>query len=250
MNEPFVYSLTLDMCAVDFTGHWQPGAAIRATQEAANAHCDLLNLPYDALRKRGIAWVLTRTHIQMDEYPTLGQTVRVRTWPGVTRHMFFPRNFIFEVNGRELGRAVSIFVLLDLETRKIALPSRLGSELPLYDLPAPLPFPGNVAKLSTEPAQYSYAPVYTDFDVNGHVNNTRYLDWFCNQFPYERHAREELCDLLIHYHFEVLPQETLRFELREEQHVSVLAGLNGEQTCFAVQGTWRARACAAESTDV
>ena len=33
-NEPYVYETVLDMCSVDFTGHWQPGAIFRAMQEA------------------------------------------------------------------------------------------------------------------------------------------------------------------------------------------------------------------------
>ena len=43
-NEPFVYETALDMCSVDFTGHWQPGAIFRAMQEAADGHCHVLNL--------------------------------------------------------------------------------------------------------------------------------------------------------------------------------------------------------------
>ena len=32
--------------------------------------------------------------------------------------------------------------------------------------------------------------------MNQHVNNTRYVDWFMNQFPVEKHRRQMLGDLL------------------------------------------------------
>lgn len=158
MNEPFAYKTTLDMCSVDFTGHWQPGAVFRAMQEAADGQCRLLHLTFEELRTLDVAWVLTRAHLQMDEYPVLGQTVTVRTWPGATRHMFFPRYFLFEADGKTIGRASTLFVLFDLETRKIALPSRLGRDMPVFDLPAPLPFPGNLTAVDAPAVEHSYTP--------------------------------------------------------------------------------------------
>ena len=55
-NEPFVYETALDMCSVDFTGHWQTGAIFRAMQEAADGHCHVLDLTFEHLRELGVAW--------------------------------------------------------------------------------------------------------------------------------------------------------------------------------------------------
>ena len=241
MQEPFVYKLKSDMCSVDFTGHWQPGSVLRAMQEAGEGHCRRLHLTFEELRRKGVAWVLTRAKVQMDDYPMLGQEVTVRTWPGKTRHTFFPRYFTFEADGREVGRASSLFVLLDLQTRKIALPSRLDGEVPAYDIPPALPFPGNIQNLEAEPSRVDYTPVYTDFDMNRHVNNTRYVDWFMNQFPYERHERAVVSELLVHYYFEVTPHEPVTFVTREEGGVCVTQGVHGERVCFAIEGKWRER---------
>lgn len=242
MNEPFVYSLEPEMCSVDFMGRWQPGSIFRAMQEAGEGHCRLLRLTFEELRRLGLAWVLTRAHVQMDEYPRLGQKVTVRTWPGATRHTFFPRYYTFESDGRAMGRASVLYVLLDLETRKIAPPSRLEGEIPGYDLPAPLPFPGAIRRLEGESRSVSYTPVYTDFDMNGHVNNTRYIDWYMNLFPYEKHERETLRDLLVHYHYEIRPEESLLFQLCSQGNTSVMQGMSGDRACFAIEGTWRSRA--------
>lgn len=88
-NEPYVYETVLDMCSVDFTGHWQPGAIFRAMQEAGDGHCHVLDLTFERLRGLGVAWVLSRARLHMEEYPMLGQHVAVRTWPGKTKHHVF-----------------------------------------------------------------------------------------------------------------------------------------------------------------
>ncbi len=188
-HQPFVYETTLDMCSVDFTGSWQPGAVFRTMQEASDGHCHLLHVTFEEVRSLGLAWVATRGHLQMDRYPTFGQKVTVNTWPGKTRHMFFPRYYTFAVDGEVIGRAAMVYVLIDLETRKIALPARLGSALPEYDIPAPLPFPGNLRAIDAPARTTAYSPLYTDLDMNGHVNNTRYVDWFMNQFPADWHQK-------------------------------------------------------------
>lgn len=32
---------------------------------------------------------------------------------------------------------------------------------------------------------FSRAPQYSDFDVNGHVNNTKYLAWLCDALGFD-----------------------------------------------------------------
>lgn len=71
-NEPYVYETVLDMCSVDFTGHWQPGAIFRAMQEAGDGHCHVLDLTFERLRGLGVAWVLSRARLHMEEYPGAG----------------------------------------------------------------------------------------------------------------------------------------------------------------------------------
>ena len=172
----------------------------------------------------------------------LGQHVAVRTWPGKTKHMFFPRYYTFETEGRTLGCASTLFVLMDLDERKIAPVSRLGEAMPEYDIPAPLPFPGNLRALDGPVSRHEYLPVYTDLDMNQHVNNTRYVDWFMNQFPVEKHRRQMLSDLLVHYNAEVTPEEKLVMEVCQAGEASTLRGLHGDTICFAVEGLWRDRA--------
>lgn len=241
MNEPFQYNMALDMCSVDFTGHWQPGAIFRGMQNASSAHCVELHASYEELLAQGLAWVLSRALLVMEEYPVLDDALTIHTWPTTTRHSLFPRHYTFEKQGKIIGRATTMYVLLDLETRKVAPASRLSVPMTYCELPAPLPMPGSLQTLEGEPLRVDYKPVYTDLDMNRHVNNTRYIDWFMDRFPYEKHQQEELKRLLVHYNFEVRPDEPVTLCLKNQDSLSALQGLNGDQVCFAVEGEWRKR---------
>lgn len=241
MKTLYTADCALDMCQVDFTGHWQPGAIFRAMQNVSSEHCESYGLGYETLRAQGVAWVLTRALVSMESYPELGDRVTVLTWPTANRHSFFPRHYAFEINGRRLGCATALYVLMDLESRRIAPPARLPGTVPDCQIPAPLPLPGNLSVLGGEPETREYTPVYTDYDMNRHVNNTRYIDWFMDSFPYEHHQRRELSQILIHYNREIHPGEPVCLSLKSEACCSVLHGEHEGEACFSIQGTWRNR---------
>lgn len=239
--EPFETSFVPDVCAVDFLGRWQPGSVFRAMQEAGGAQCEQYGLAYAELSRHGLAWVLARAAVHMDKYPLYGQTVTVRTWPTAGRHAFFPRQFEFFADGEPVGCATSLYLLFDLDERKSAPPARLPSPVPVCDRPAPMAFAGNVRSLDAPTALSALTPGYHDIDMNGHVNNTRYVDWFCDQFPCDRHRGRMLVDLLVNYHFELHPDEPVTLSLQDMGDLSVMCGLRGDECCFKVEGRWRER---------
>jgi acyl-ACP thioesterase len=166
----------------DLNEKWRPSAILETMQDAAGAHCELLGCGREKLIKRNIVWVLTRCELHMDRYPKCGETITVHTFPTPNRICFFPRYYIFtDQRGEMVGKAGTLWLLLDLETRRMLPPGDIGKLIPdNKDLSVPMNLPATVGKLQGEEFVSTYRPVYTDLDVNGHVNNTRYADWLCN----------------------------------------------------------------------
>ena len=221
---------------MDFTGHWQPGSVFRAMQEVAGAQCAGYGLSYSDMSQNGLAWVLTRACVRMDRYPVYGEPVEILTWPTASRHTFFPRHFAFMAGGEQVGLATALYVVFDLNERKIAPSSRLPHEVPVCERPAPLPMPGAVRRLDAPSENAVYTPAYHDADMNGHVNNTRYVDWFCDRFACAKHRKQELCELLVNYNLETRPDEPLTLALQSEGNISVMHGLRDGASCFAIEG--------------
>lgn len=241
MNMPYSKTITLDASVCDMTGSWQPGAILRTMQEAAGAHAEGWGLGWQRLMEAGVAWVLSRTALSMERYPKYGQTITVHTWPGATRHAFFPRHYRFEMNGETIGCATTLYVLMDIRERKMADSSRLPGQLPQYDIPAPMPTPGAVALPKTEPVCFDHPVRYTDLDINGHVNNTRYVDWYMDCFDHAHHLAKELAHLTVHYLQEIRPGEEAELLLRTEEETAVLQGLVEAAPRFQMKGLWRQR---------
>lgn len=227
----------------DLTGQWRPSAILETMQETAGAHSALLGVGRGALLQKGVVWVLTRVEVVMDRYPKIGDNISIETFPMPVRRCFFPRYFIFrDEHGQELGRAGSLWVLLDVNTRKMAQPDICATLMPdNSDLLAPLGLPATVTEVSGTLETSAHFPVYTDLDVNGHVNNTRYMDWCCNALGIDTMRQHCLSQFDVNFNLEILPGQDIRCQLRRLGNAFSFSGFEGDVRHFDVGGTLRER---------
>ena len=236
-------TFTLRTRDCDLNGKWRSSAILETMQDVAGAHSKLLGCGRDELVKKNIVWVLSRCELHMDRYPAAGEQVTVHTFPTPTRICFFPRYYIFtDARGEMIGKAGTLWLLLDLGTRRMLPPGDVGKLIPENkDLSVPMNLPATVGNLQGEEFVSEYTPVYTDLDVNGHVNNTRYADWLCNALGIELMTQYEPERIILNYNHEVLPGQTvvLRRILKGEQYR--LSGKVGDTVAFEIGGTLRPR---------
>lgn len=236
--------LTLLTSHCDLTGQWRPSAILETMQETAGIHAELLGIGRRALLQKGVVFILSRIEVVMDHYPKIGDVVTVETFPMPVRRWFFPRYFIFKnAQGEEIGRAGTLWALLDVETRKMARPDGVASLMPdNSDLLAPLGLPATVAEVSGTLETATQTPVYTDLDINRHVNNTKYMDWCCNALGIHTMEHRCLARFDLNYNLEVVPGQEIRTELRRLGDDFSYSGFSGEQRHFDVGGVLRDRA--------
>lgn len=227
----------------DLTGQWKPSAILEVMQEMAGIHGTLIGVGRHALLKQGVVWVLTRVEVVMDRYPKIGDTISIETFPMPVRRWFFPRYFIFrDEHGDEIGRAGSLWVLLDISTRKMAKPDIAAALMPdNSDLLAPLGLPATVTEVSGTLETATHNPVYTDLDINGHVNNTKYMDWCCNALGIDTMKENCLSRFDVNYNLEILPGQQIRSELRRLGNDFSFSGFEGDARHFDVGGVLSAR---------
>lgn len=226
----------------DVNEEWRPSNIFLQMQEVGATHCEEYNLGMRVMQAQNLAWVVSRARVQMERLPKIGETVTIRTWPKSPQHFFFPRYYQFDVDGETVGRGVSLYVQLDLTSRKMVKPWLGDNEDLTSHLEPSLPFPGGIAMLEAPLEALERTALYSDLDFNGHVNNTRYLDWFGDCFDIDYHRTWQLKDVLIHYNKEVLPDERTELALQRAGAQSVLRGSHEGKPCFAIQGLWEKRA--------
>ena len=210
MEPIYVQTVEVTDIAVDCFGRLKPAMILLYAQEIAGRHCLELSVDYDTLAQKRLFWAVTRHKVQVTRLPVRGETIRLETWPMPTTRVAYPRSMVaYDAQGNECFRSISLWVLMDLDKRSMILPGKSGisveGTLRGNELAAPM---GLVAKpLSNEKSR---EVCFTDLDRNGHMNNTRYLEWIADLLPSGFHAERMIREFTVCYLAEAREGQTLQ----------------------------------------
>ena len=199
MEPIFRQTYNIDTIHLDRHGRVKPSMLLYFAQEAAGGHCLELSLDWDSLAKRNLFWAVIRHRVQITRLPTAGQTITVETWPMPTTRSAFPRATVaYDAQGNELFRTVSLWVLMDTQSRSMVLPGKSGIDLDGTLRGTELAPPGSI---TPKPLGNTVTRRvgYTELDRNGHMNNTRYLEWIDDLLPSEFHAEHPVREFTVCY---------------------------------------------------
>lgn len=209
MDLIFRQTHTVDSFATDCFGRLKTSMLLYYLQKAAGGHSALLGVNDDVLIDKNLFWAVTRHYLVINRLPRLGEKVTVETWPMPTSRVAYPRAVAFyDENGQELARAVSLWVLMDIENRTMVLPGKSGvdvngilrgNEVELFKFPLPKELPN----------ERTVTVTYSLLDKNGHMNNTRYLDWVNDLLPASFHKAHTPAEILLCYHSEALEDQQI-----------------------------------------
>lgn len=172
-------------------------------QDIAAEHVEMLGYPREKTFAQGLVWVIGKTAVEISRLPVFGEEVTLETWPGQRKMFLFPRHLqMKDAKGQILFRATAMWTLLDFAKRTFAAPERYGVEVEglltgeEIACPSTLRFEGLQEKAILRPS-------FRDIDLNGHVNNTRYLDLVEDLIPVDYLLSHTPTSLHIHYRKEV-----------------------------------------------
>ncbi len=236
-------NFTLSDMEVDCFGRLKLSTLLYLAQEVAGNHSELLGAGYDTLAQKGIFWAVTRHRVQITRLPVRGETITVETWPMPTTRVAYPRSVVaFDAQGKELFRLISLWVLMDANSRAMVLPGKSGVTVEGMLTGTELDTPRSLApKGMTDFALR--AVTYSCLDRNGHMNNTRYLDWVDDLLPAQFHRDREAREFVICYLSEALENQQLRLDwslsetgcLQVDAHREKTDVSDGKDRIFTVQ---------------
>ena len=192
--------------------------------------------------KDSYGWIVSKMRVKVNQPVRIGQTITIRTWVTKGTHVVYPRQFeVLNAEGEVVIEATSNWTLLDLVRRRIAMPKRVG-----LTFPEDIPETGNV-EIETEfddEIGYEFAEKrqvrYGDIDVNGHLNNARYVEWMCDVFGYEAFKNKYIADLSVQFKKETAPGDWLILEKKEENGTFKVRGLDEDGIVhFVAEGLWK-----------
>lgn len=215
MSAFFEYNIRLNGLDVDGRGQCKASALLNHLQNAATLAAEDGGFSRETLVERyGAFWMLARSWYRLARPLRYEDSLTVRTWHRGAKGAIMYRDYDILANGQPVGESVSAWVLADVNSRKLM---RLGSivefegtdggELCKTMTLAKLRQPGDLRNAERRPMRYS------DCDMNGHVNNTRYADFACDAVGMERLDRDRyLAEMQIGYLAECRPGEVLTLQ--------------------------------------
>ncbi len=209
MEPVYTKDIEMDDGRVDCFGRMKPSELLYTIQEMGGEHCALMSLDYDTLARQRLFWAVTRHRVQITRMPEQGETIRVETWPMPTTRVAYPRSVVaYDAQGQECFRSISLWVLMDLDTRNMILPGKSGIVVTGTVRGMELALPGGLVPKPLSGIHHR-SVCFTDLDRNGHMNNTRCMDWIADLFPVSFHREHTLKEFTVCYHAEALEGQNL-----------------------------------------
>lgn len=207
MENCFFDTVTVTRGDTDGAGKLSLSALLHYTQEVSGKHSDLLGFSWDSLAERGLFWAVLRHRVVIHRLPEAGETITLQTWPMPTTRSAYPRAArARDEKGNLLFETVSLWVLMDPKSRAMVLPGKSGVTVPGILLGDEISPPGSLPA-GQYPGKDLWQVSQEDTDINGHVNNARYL-WKAQQLM-EKCGISAPKEFTVCYLSEALPGEEL-----------------------------------------
>lgn len=203
--------------AVNCFGRLKPSMLLFFCQDVAGHHCQILGADAETLALKNMFWAIIRQKVQITRLPRSGETIRVETWPMPTTRTCYPRSTVaYDAEGKELFRAIGMWVLMDGTSRAMILPGKSGVTVQGLLTGTELANPGSLAPRELE-HRASRRVCFNELDRNGHMNNTKYLEWMDDLLPSSFHRTHVPQEFTVCYHAEAREGDELRMSWQVQE---------------------------------
>jgi acyl-ACP thioesterase len=189
--------------ALDADGALTPTALAGYLQDVAARHATALGCGTEALHPRGLTWVLARQRVESEGAIGEGE-LDIATWPSGVERLFVHREFTVSRGGREVARASTAWLVLDLEKRRPVRPDEVLDRALRPRLPQVAPLAPGLPRPDADATARRFTVEPRDIDLNRHVNNARYIGWALDATDPAHRVAWRLAAFEVHYLAEAL----------------------------------------------
>lgn len=205
-------NIHVDLRDVDFSRKMKLSSLFSYFQDIASFAADELGFGIERLAKEfGVAWVLLKIRVDIERLPEWDEEITIETWPIQPKRVEFQRDFLVkDKNGNVIIRAVSVWVIMDIKERRLKRADMIGLRYP--ELSRERAIETRLGKLKDfGQLEEAYKKVigYSDIDFNGHLNNSKYVDFIMDCFTIVEHEKYEVQSIEMNFINEALPGNTI-----------------------------------------
>ena len=162
----------------DINGHIKlPDLILLSLQVSGMQSIELGVSDKTVLDQYNLVWIITDYEIDVVRLPRFAEEITIETEAMSYNRLFCYRRFtIYDEASQEIIRMLATFVLMDRDSRKVHAvePDIVAPYQSDFDKKL---IRGPKYESLEEPFSKDYHVRFYDLDMNGHVNNSKYLDW-------------------------------------------------------------------------
>ena len=177
----FNTKMTVDIHDVDFNGVARTSSLMKYIQSAAQTQLTESCMSYEELRNKQRAFILSRIKMEFTRTVRAYEPLVAETFPCNSRGYSFLRCYQLKRDGEVIGRAASVWALIDTGNHALVRVNDFELGLETYD---PLDLPIGRIVMPRDMCEVGiYKVGYGDTDQNRHMNNTKYPDMYSSFLP-------------------------------------------------------------------
>lgn len=180
----YMRNIEVDVHDVDFNGVCRVSSLMRYIQSTAQMQLTENGMSYDKLKEMGKAFIISKIRLEFSAPVYSYDKLETHTFPCISRGYSFIRCYGLYKNGAMIGRAISVWALVDIEKHGLVKVGDFDLNLQTYeawDMPI-----GHIRMPSAMKKVGEYTVAYADLDQNKHINNTKYADIFASYLPLDK----------------------------------------------------------------
>lgn len=228
---PTFQNIYINSLMVDSTFNLKLNEFFLMFQNAASIDASRIGIGKENIVKKNQDWVITRASVEFYDDIKFDETVEFYTYPSDLKNGFiFLRNGgIRKKEGTCAAKISSMWAIINNETRRIEFKPNLPYISESIEGENPLPMANKVNSEECSPL-YKRTMRYSDCDVNGHVNNTRYIEMISDIYPLEFYKTHKLRKIDINYVNELHDGDEVTIYTNED--MSYVEGRVNDKTSF------------------
>ena len=170
-------------------------------QEVAGDHANTKGFGYRQVVLQQMVWILGGIRIEVKRLPLWEEEVRVKTWIVENKRFVSRRDFQwYDKDGNLLINASTNWILFHTERlRPVAIDS-MGFEVILHpEQNATSTEISNIRAKFEDSENSEYTVRYSDLDMVGHMNNTKYIQLLLDHYSPDFHNNNEIKSMNINF---------------------------------------------------
>lgn len=230
MTDIYTQTYFIGSRETDIHGMCRPSSVLGILQETATEHAELQGVSRRVLMHRhGAFWMMARLVYRLYRPVRFEEELTVKTWQREGKGATIYRDFDLLIDGEPVGEAVTAWVIADFDTRRVLRPNAI----PEYAAS------GKPSVTKSERLQRVIMPeelhrvghrtvLYSDTDLNGHMNNVRYADVACDAISFSEKRGQYVQEMRICYLAECFAGEDILVLTAQQDRLHFVQGTDEE----------------------